>query len=222
VYGAEGSGKAAIASQLRSDFNFPPIFLASYLSSNVLDETPLGNKARDFVVNNKPLPQDLIFSLICDLILHNESEQGILLEDIPLSIDQVQALSKFLSPQCQFIVIDIDISEEWAIKKAQNRAICRSCGRVYNFSTPPVHNTCEVCFIPLEKRDADSSAMIQSKIQHYKDRLSSLLHWYKESDVLNELSGEKSFDELYDEVATIIETKTGLLPNQSTLPASSE
>ena len=212
LYGPQGSAKAAVSARLHVDYNLPAISPATYLTANVLDETPLGNIARDYVINGGPMPPDLVPSLLCDRLLQSDCCQGALLEDSPLRLEQVQAIQECLSPRFQVLAINIETSEEWIIKKAENRLFCTTCGKVFDLTQSSCQFNCDVCGTLLEKRAADSIEKLQAKVRRYKETLAPLLVWYKEEHSFVEISGEKNFDELYAEVSTIIQTKTGLLP----------
>jgi adenylate kinase len=210
VYGHQGSGKAAIAARLRVDFNLPAISPTTYLLSNVLEETPLGNKAREYIVNGGPMPPGLLPAFLCNRLLESDCCQGALIEDAAMSLDGMKATKDCLSLLFQILAINIETSECWIVQKAENRRVCPSCGRVYDLQPASWRINCDVCSFRLEKRQADSLEDIRLKFAKYQSSVAPLLDWYKEENILVQVTGERKFEEIYDEVSSIIETKTGL------------
>jgi hypothetical protein len=49
LYGARGSGRPVVAVRLKQNFAFPDISIASLISNQILEETPLGQQAREFL-----------------------------------------------------------------------------------------------------------------------------------------------------------------------------
>ncbi len=222
IYGSQGSGKAAIAARLHVDYSLSAISPATYLTSNVLDETPLGNKAREYVVNGGPMPTDLIPSLICDRLLESDCCQGALMEDVLLTLVQMQAIQECLAPRFQLLAIHISTSESWILQKAESRHICRTCGKVFDILPSITSSKCDICASSLSKRQVDLPEAILARLRAYKAQLAPILEWHREQNTLIEVSGEKQFNDLYEEVASIIRQRTGILPVKSQAPLASE
>lgn len=222
LYGSPGSGKASIAARLRVDFGLPVISPVTHLSSHVLEETPLGNKAKDFFSNGSPMPKDLLPALLCDRLLESDCCQGALLEDTPLSLEQVQALHECMSPRFHFLVVGIDASDEWILRKAEHRAICHQCGKVFDVPQEESRRDCDICNTPLTHRKADSPETMRAKIKEYNEAVAPLFEWYHHEGVLIRISGEKKFDVVYEEVVDSIEKATGLMSEKSRHPIIEE
>lgn len=222
LYGPQGSGRAAIAARLHIEYNIPAISPATYLTSNVIDETPLGKKARDYVIHGGPMPPDLIPSLVCDRLLQSDCLQGALMEDTPLTLPQIKAIQECLALRFQILAINIKTSEQWILQRAECRLVCRTCGKVFDLPNPSPEPQCDICFSPLTRRQADMPEAVRSKIHEYQASVTPLLNWYGEENRLIEIQGEKGFEELYGEISTIVQLRTGLPPSKSQQPFQPE
>jgi len=216
LYGARGSGRTITAVRLQQEFSFPTISIAVLLTNQLLEETSLGKKARDFEQTGGVFPEELCLSIVNDRLLRPDCLQGVLLEEFPNTVDQTKALYDQLKSNFTFLAIVIDIPDEWFIKRVENRLVCRMCGRVYDKLSPPSQKgMCDICSGPLEQRLEDSAEFIRSRLETYKTKISPVLDFYREKQLLITISGERKLEELYQEMVSIIESRTGLIGQKS-------
>jgi adenylate kinase len=221
LYGAKGSGSGVMAVRLKKNFLFPDISLASLISNHILEETPLGEQAKQYLVNGKELPTELSLSILCERLQQKDCTRGSIFEDFPLIVDYFQLMNECISSYFRFLVIYINASDDWLAERSEHRFVCRICGKVYDEATSSLKNKgfCDICLEPLHRRQEDSPEVVKIRVQNYRTQLAPLLNIYQREKILVEINGERPFDTVYKDVINTIEAHTGL--QKSDLPATS-
>ena len=217
IYGIRGSGRATMSVKLRKQFSFPDISLASLLANHVAEETSLGKKAKNYFSHGGELPPELSLEILSERISQPDCAKGFLLEEFPLTPLEAQALYDKFSSHVSFLVITVDVSDDWLIERFQHRSVCRTCGRVYDdetFSCPKHKGQCDICSGTLHQRTEDSPEVIKSRIASYRTVMSPIFDYYRQKNVLVHVSGDRDFEETYQEIVRTIEQRTGIAPNK--------
>ena len=212
LYGSRGSGRTLVNVRLRQDYALPNISLAPLLTNHLLEETTLGKKAHEFEKNGGEFPQELCLSIIYDRLEQPDASHGVLLEEFPSSVEQAKLLHEKLKSKFNFLAIMIETTDDWLIQRVQNRFICRMCGRVYDTPSPPTQKgVCDICSGPLEQRLEDSADLIRSRLDAYITKVTPVLEYYKAANILATVRGERKLEDVYQEVLSIVESKTKLM-----------
>ena len=64
LLGAPGVGKGTMAKRLSEHFKLPHISTGDLLRANIMDNTPLGIKAKEFVDSGRLVPDELVNKII--------------------------------------------------------------------------------------------------------------------------------------------------------------
>jgi adenylate kinase len=216
IYGTRGSGRATMSVNLRKEFSFPDISLASLLATHVAEETRLGKKARDYVVRGGKLPSDLALEILCERLSQPDCAHGVFLEEFPLTLTESKDLYDKLSSRFFFMVISIDVSDDWLIKRCQHRSVCHTCGRVYDdpFSCPKHKGQCDICSGTLHQRTEDTPEAIMDRLSTYRSLMAPILDFFQQRSVLTRISGDRDYDETYRAIVNTIFQKTGIAPTK--------
>lgn len=212
LYGAKGSGRGVMAVRLKQNFLFPDISLASLVSNHILEETLLGEQAKEYLVTGKELSTELSLSILCERLDHPDCLQGTLFEDFPLAVDYFRLMKERLSSHFRFLAIYINASDDWLAERSEHRLVCRTCGKVYDEATSSLKNKgfCDICLNPLYRRQDDSPEVVKTRAHNYRTQFEPLLTEYQREKVLVEINGERPFDVIYRDIVNTIEAHTGL------------
>lgn len=221
LYGARGSGRAAIAVRLRQEFSFPDISLAPLVSNHILDETSFGQKARDYLFKGVDLPTDLSLAILYERLSQPDCIRGALFEDFPQTCEYYEAMRDHLSPYFNFLVLSINASDDWLVERAEHRMVCRTCGKVYVEPTSPAKHKgyCDICLEPLHRRLDDSPEVIKARVQNYRTQIAPLLAAYRKERLLIDICGERKFDEVYRDIINAVEANSGIHAARATPPS---
>jgi adenylate kinase len=134
-----------------------------------------------------------------------------------LNVSQILDIEKQLSSRFQFLVVNIDASDEFLIQRVEGRLVCYSCGYVYDTSdlTKKTKTKCDICSSPLQRRQQDTPEVMKAKLEAYRSQMSPLLALYKEQGILMQIPGDRKFDEVYTDVLLTIEHITGLVASKN-------
>jgi adenylate kinase len=216
LYGAPGSGRASMAIHLRRDFAFPTISSATLLTTHVLEGAPLGTKGLEYLTNGGELPQELLPAILCDRFLQPDCIRGAFLEDMSLNVSQILDMKNQLAKRFQFLIVNIDSSDEFLIQHVERRFVCYNCGYVYDDTDPTrkLRTQCDVCSSPLHRRQGDNPEVIKSRLEAYRNQVSPLLNVYREQGILMQIPGNRNYDDVYKDIVQTIEHVTGLMASK--------
>lgn len=190
--GIQGSGKGTMAKIISSKFGLCHISTGDLLR-NASGE--LKNEVDSYINFGKLVPDDLMLKILQEKIESKECEKGIILDGFPRNLEQVHALDKIMKVDN---VINIEISDETAVKRMKGRWNCWKCGIAYNIITEPKPESingrwfCPKCRIELTQRkdDVDDSA-IMKRIEIYKKETMPILKHYNSIKI----NGEQSIED---------------------------
>jgi len=207
LYGPRGSGRAILAMRLREKFSFPNLSIASLVTNHLIEESPIGRNARDYDTSANDFPEDFPLKILCERLLLPDCSQGILLEDFPKTVEQAKILASKLSTKFRFLAIIIQPDNEWLAQRVQNRLVCRMCGKVYD-DVDSKKNTCDICSGLLQRRPDDSPDVVKARVQTYQETTQPVLSYFNDTYELFTIPGNRSLNEIYQEIYCIIEKET--------------
>ncbi|HHV46305.1 MAG TPA: adenylate kinase [Tissierellia bacterium] len=208
LLGPPGAGKGTQASAIVSKYSIPHISTGDIFRANIKNGTELGKQVEAYMKKGLLVPDELVVSIVKDRLTKEDCKEGFLLDGFPRTVNQAEALDKELKDMNLKLdrVINIEVGKEILIERAIGRRICKNCGATYHvkFSPPKVENTCDKCGGELYQRDDDKAETVEKRIEVYQEQTKPLIDYYKEKDLLLNIDGTKSIEEIfYDIVASL-------------------
>lgn len=125
VFGAPGSGKGTQSNNLIKSYNLFHISTGDVLREQMAQGTELGKTAREYIDRGQLIPDDLMISILADVVDKNRTEaaRGFIFDGFPRTIPQAEALEKLLVDRGMklTVVIGLDAPEEILIERLLNR-----------------------------------------------------------------------------------------------------
>ncbi|MFB6351116.1 MAG: adenylate kinase family protein, partial [Bradymonadaceae bacterium] len=93
------------------------------------------------------------------------------------------------------------------VRRLSGRLNCPECGAAYHeeFNPPADDDVCEECgHHGLVKRDDDRPEVVRERLEEYREKTEPLEEFYRDMDLLVEVDGEGSPDEVADRIDDII------------------
>lgn len=204
LLGPQGSGKGTQAKMLAEKYNIPHISTGDILRENVRDETELGKKANDYMVKGHLVPDEIVIGMIKERLEQEDAKEGFILDGFPRTKAQAEALEGITSID---YALDIEITDDMAIKRISGRRSCPNCGAVYHVETnPPKEDmVCDKDGTELVQREDDKPEAIKKRLQLYHEQTSPLIEYYQDKRVLSEINGEQDIDTVFEDVLETIE-----------------
>ena len=201
LLGAPGAGKGTQAEILCKELNIPSISTGNILRAAIKNGTPTGQKAKAFMDNGNLVPDEVIIGIINDRLVEEDCANGYILDGVPRTIAQAEALEKagILFDH----VISIEIADETIVNRMSNRRVCEDCGASYHLvAVPPkVEGVCDKCGGKLVQRKDDAPETVKARLDVY----------HKETEPLKGFYAERGLLRSVDDRPTVAETSRGIL-----------
>ncbi|MBL7994181.1 adenylate kinase [bacterium] len=208
LLGAPGVGKGTQARKLVDTFNIPQISTGDMLREAIKKNSPLGIEAKTYMDDGRLVPDGLIISLVEERLKAGDAQKGFILDGFPRTLPQAEALENSLHKMQIKLdaVIDFNVPYKNLVERLANRLVCRSCGTVYNVVThpPKKEKICDVCAGEIYQRSDDTREAIENRLKVYEHETAPLRNFYKSLGKLTYLNGERSEEQVYDDIMAII------------------
>ena len=184
LLGAPGAGKGTQAEILCREFSIPTISTGNILREAVKNETPTGLKAKSFMDAGKLVPDDVIIGVISERLAEPDCSGGYILDGVPRTIAQAEALEK--NGIYFDHVVSIEISDQEIEERMAGRRVCESCGASYHVVAipPKQEGVCDKCGGKLIRRHDDEPEVVEKRLGVYHQETEPLKDFYKSRGVL--------------------------------------
>ena len=201
LLGAPGAGKGTQAEILCKELNIPTISTGNILRAAIKNGTPTGLKAKAFMDDGKLVPDEVIIGIINERLAEEDCANGYILDGVPRTIAQAEAIEK--AGIVFDHVISIEIADETIINRMSNRRVCEDCGASYHLvAVPPkVEGVCDKCGGKLVQRKDDAPETVKARLDIYHEETEPLKGFYAERGLLRSV----------DDRPTVAETSKGIL-----------
>ena len=201
LLGAPGAGKGTQAEILSRKLDIPSISTGNILRAAVKNGTPVGLKAKEYMDAGKLVPDEVIIGVISERLAEADCQNGFILDGVPRTIPQAEALEK---AGISFdAVVSIEISDEEIVERMAGRRVCTACGAPYHVKNmpPKVEGVCDACGGKLEARADDKPEVVRDRLQVY----------HKETAPLKDFYAARNLLKTVDNQPTVAETTTAIL-----------
>jgi adenylate kinase len=190
LLGAPGAGKGTQAEILSKELAIPTISTGNILRAAIKNGTPTGMKAKSFMDEGKLVPDEVIIGIITERVAEADCAKGYILDGVPRTIAQAEALEQ---AGINFdAVISIEISDETIIERMTGRRVCEQCGATYHLvAVPPkTAGVCDKCGGKLIQRHDDEPETVKARLQVYHKETEPLKDFYKERGLLKSVENQ--------------------------------
>ena len=179
LLGPPGAGKGTQADALAKRLNIPAISTGDILREAVKKETPVGLQAKAYMDAGGLVPDEVIIGIILERITGDDCKDGYILDGVPRTLIQAEALDKQgIDPD---VVLSIEISDEEIIERLGGRRACPDCNSIYHvISKPPGKDgVCDNCGATLIIRKDDEKDTIVNRLRAYHKDTEPLKEHYR-------------------------------------------
>ena len=194
LLGAPGAGKGTNAEILSDKLNIPTISTGNILRAAVKDGTPIGLKAKEYMDHGHLVPDEVIIGIINERLQAEDCKKGYILDGVPRTIAQAEALDK--AGIVFDAVINLEISDEEILQRMSGRRVCEKCGASYHVVAipPKVEGVCDACGGTLVQRADDAPKTVASRLEVYHRETEPLKEYYAKKGNLKEIFNQATVE----------------------------
>jgi adenylate kinase len=199
IAGAPAAGKGTQCAKIVEKYGLVHISVGDLLRAEVVAGTPAGKKAKSFMDNGDLVPNEVVVEMVKGKL--NEPialQKGWLLDGYPRSGDQAEAIeAENIRPD---VFLLINVPDDMLVDRVVGRRVDPVTNEIYHltFKPPPPE-----IISRLEQRSDDTEEKVRNRLQTHHKNVDAVVGYYK--DVMVEIDGNKSMDEVFGAVVKAIE-----------------
>ena len=203
IFGPPGAGKGTQSDFIVKKFKLFKLSTGDLLRDEIKKKTSLGLKIESIVNLGSLVSDDIINSLIENIVSNRDYNKKIIFDGYPRNLPQAENLNKLLIKHDQKIdiVIRLKVNLNIIIKRITGRVICSRCGKTYNehFNPPKDNETC--CKKEfLLKRDDDNTDVAIKRFETYEKSTEPVLAFYNKMNLVKDVNGEMNIESIYGKI----------------------
>jgi len=178
LLGPPGAGKGTQAAFIREKYDIPQISTGDMLRAAVKAGTPLGLAAQKVMDAGQLVSDDLIIGLVKERLKQRDCAKGYLLDGVPRTIPQAEAL-KAAQVRLDY-VLEIDVPDDEIIVRMSGRRVHPPSGRTYHvkFNPPKRAGRDDETGEALVQRDDDREETVKKRLDVYRAQTRPLIDYY--------------------------------------------
>lgn len=211
LLGPPGAGKGTQAKRISEAYNIPHISTGDIFRENMSNDTPLGQKAKEYMAQGILVPDELVVEMVEDRLTHDdvlENGYGYLLDGFPRTVFQAEALCRINAKRdCELdYAINLDVPLDILIERVSGRRICPKCHASYHikYSKPKVEGVCDLDATPLYQRDDDKIDTVKKRIEIYQDQTEPLIAFYEDKQKIININGLQHMNDVFENIKKTI------------------
>lgn len=198
LYGAPAAGKGTQCEFLVEKYGYKHISMGQLFRD--LDDNSEFNKNIKKTIASGELVDDETTSQLLKNKLYTIKDSLIVLDGFPRNLNQAMILDNFFS---DYVVINLDVDYDVAMKRTLGRMSCSKCGKIYNNLIqdmfPQKDGICDICGVELIKRLDDNEESFKTRFDIYMNNVKSVLDYYSDKDLLHivkSISPQETFKDI--------------------------
>ena len=187
IFGAPGSGKGTQSENLISHYGLYHISTGEVLRDNIARGTELGKIADSYISEGKLIPDDLMVSILADILDNTpEAKGGVIFDGFPRTINQAGALKEMLAKRGAKVdaVVGLEVEEDELIDRLIKRG--KESGR-----------------------SDDNLETIKKRLQVYHSQTQPLHDYYVNEGTSLPIKGIGTVESIFDSIKAAIKEKCG-------------
>lgn len=208
MLGPPGAGKGTQAKGLAQAFDLVHISTGDLFRENLKKETELGQLAQEYMNKGELVPDDVTVRMVEERLSRPDCEKGAVLDGFPRTPAQAEALEDLLEnfDAGVNVVPYIKVPDKVLVERLSGRWMSTS-GRVYHalYNPPKVKWIDDIDGSQLYHREDDKPETVRHRIEVYKEQTAPLIDYYRQKDLLVEIDGTQSIDEVAEDLMKVVE-----------------
>ena len=204
------AGKGTQAELVNKKYKLPHISTWDILREISKEDSEVGNYVAETLQSGGLVKDEITYQLIKERLAKDDCKNGYIIDGFPRNLEQAKEYDRILDELNYDIgnIILIDIDEEVLQKRVVGRRLCENCGRIYNINdpkqSPKQESVCDACGGKLYQRTDDNIDSFKNRYETYLEKTAPIIEYYENKYTLHRVDGEKSTEEVFEEIEKII------------------
>ncbi len=181
IFGPPGAGKGTQSNFLVKKFNLYQVSTGELLRKEIKNKTSLGNEISTIINSGNLVSNNIVSDLIEKYISNNLYKDRLIFDGYPRNLIQAKHLNDLLKNYDQ--KIDVVIKLSVTLDTIKKRILERK---------------------NLEKRGDDNETIAIKRYEMYEKNIEPVIDFYKQSNLLTVVNGEKAISEINNEISGIM------------------
>ncbi len=194
LLGAPGAGKGTQAELLVEKLGIVTISTGNMLREAIANGTELGKQVKTYMDGGLLVPDELILGIIAERVTQPDCANGFILDGVPRTLAQAQALdAKGVRIDH---VVSIEIDDSVIEGRMTGRRVCGKCGASYHITAnpPKAEGICDQCGSELMIRKDDAPETVRKRLNVYHETTEVLKDYYAKTGKLCLIEGNQSIE----------------------------
>jgi adenylate kinase len=186
IFGPPGAGKGTQSKFIVEKYSLYQLSTGELLRNEILNKSQLGLKISTKMNNGELVSDDIVSNIIEKFISNSDFSNRLIFDGYPRNLIQVKNLENLLKKYNQKIdiVLKLSVSLETIKKRISERKT-------------------------VEQRADDNEQIAIKRYEMYEKNIEPVIKYYKQSNLLTVVNGEKPITEISDEIRGLIESNKG-------------
>lgn len=210
--GPPGIGKGTQASLLAERRGLNHTSTGSIIRAAIEAESPLGQKAEQYVQEGRLVPDDLV-KVLAETAIAEQDYDDFVLDGYPRTIVQAKWLTEFLDEHSAPLdaVINLDVPTDIIVDRLSKRRVHKVTGENYHLDFKPPPPDVDPNLI-MQRKD-DRPEYIRKRLEVYTEETAPVSDFYRRKGLFLSVAGVGTIEEVYARIedalcAAPVEKKT--------------
>ena len=207
LLGAPGAGKGTQAELLIEKLGIPGISTGNMLREAIKNGTELGMKVKSYMDGGLLVPDELIMGIVAERVAKPDCENGFILDGVPRTLAQAEALDA-AGVRIDH-VISIEIDDSVIEGRMTGRRVCSACGGSFHVvaNPPKTEGVCDLCGGELVIRKDDAPETVRKRLEVYHAQTEVLMDYYGKQGKIRHIEGNQSIEGANEDILKAIGAK---------------
>ena len=204
LLGAPGAGKGTQAELLMQHLGIPSISTGNMLREAMANGSQLGKQVKQCMDEGKLVSDDLVLSLVAERTAQDDCKNGFILDGVPRTLSQAEALD--VKGVRIDHVISIEIDDAVIEGRMTGRRVCTKCGATYHVTVnpPKTPGICDHCGSEVVIRKDDAAETVRNRLKVYHESTEVLKDYYASKNKLRLVEGNQPIEDAYHDILRVL------------------
>ena len=209
----QAAGKGTQSELIEKKYGIPHISTGDLLRAARSEETEVGRTIIKYQDEGILVPQEIVNEVLEKRLMEDDCKEGFILDGYPRNLIQANYLDIFLKKinhEANYVIF-LNVSRDEVLKRITGRLMCETCGANYNINyteqRPKKEGICDKCSGKLIQRSDDTEESIFNRLDIFYNDTLPLLDIYKERNILYEINGTRSVEDVFKDIQDVLGDK---------------